>query len=225
LIAVAAALALASCATVDDPSTEVSTPADNSAKSYRQWEESTRDFADDLMAEAQRAHSAGYVAEAAALADDALCIVLETPEGYPADNRYLTYLAELIDEASEIDAALFPIEEDIDDTEEFALLPPSAGQRLPTHTQLDRRTVSRGHGVVRGVSPAHRNRPFARRHLPADDPRTVCQGGPPAGPFVPATDRIGVFGQGVLARTGPRNVAVHRVHRSPLWARYRVADR
>lgn len=77
------------------------------------------------MAEAQRARNAGFVAEAAALADDALCVVLEIPDGYSPDDRYLKYLAELIDEATEIDEALIPLEEDdLVDTEAFASLPP-----------------------------------------------------------------------------------------------------
>jgi membrane-bound lytic murein transglycosylase D len=127
LISVATAVVLASCTSVQNQSTETVPQPDIAAASHRQWEESTRDFADDLMAEAQRARNAGYVAEAAALADDALCLVVEIPDGYTPDDRYLRYLAELIDEAREIDEALIPIpfeEADIEDSEEFALLPP-----------------------------------------------------------------------------------------------------
>ena len=120
----AAALLVASCNSIQDSSPEVNTAADNSAKSYRQWEESTREFADDLMAEAQRLQREGSGDDAVALADDALCLVLETPAGYLPEARYLVYLAEMIDEANEIEAALQPIDDEIEATEEFVLLPP-----------------------------------------------------------------------------------------------------
>lgn len=76
------------------------------------------------MAEAQRLRGQGSLDEAAALADDALCIVLETPPGYEPDSRYLEYLAELIDEANEINEALMPIDETFEDSGELVLLPP-----------------------------------------------------------------------------------------------------
>jgi len=119
-----AALLVASCNSIQDSSPEVSTAADNSAKSYRQWEESTREFADDLMEEAQRLQGEGSGDEAVALTDDALCLVLDTPAGYPPEDRYLVYLAEMIDEAIEIEAALQPIDDELETTEEFVLLPP-----------------------------------------------------------------------------------------------------
>ena len=104
----AAAVALTACTTVqnDVSETKPAPTPEMSAASHRQWEESTRDFADDLMAEAQRAHNAGFIAEAAALADDALCLVLETPVGYSPDDRYLGYLAELIDEATILSSSI-----------------------------------------------------------------------------------------------------------------------
>jgi membrane-bound lytic murein transglycosylase D len=115
---------LASCSSVQEPSSEISTTADDSAKSYRLWEESTRDFADDLMEEAQRLKGEGRGDEAIAVTDEALCAVLETPAGYSPGARYLDYVAELIDEANEIEAALLPIDDEIEDTEAFVLLPP-----------------------------------------------------------------------------------------------------
>jgi membrane-bound lytic murein transglycosylase D len=124
LIVVAPALLLAACSTTQEPSHDVGIVADNSAKTYRLWEESTRDFADDLMEEAQRLQGEGRGDEAIAVTDEALCAVLETPAGYSSEGRYLDYLAELIDEANEIEAALQPIDDDIEDTEALALLPP-----------------------------------------------------------------------------------------------------
>lgn len=118
------ALMVASCSSLQEPSQELSTAANDSAKDYRQWEESTRDFADDLMAEAQRLQGEGYGEEAVALTDDALCVVLDTPAGYLPGPRYLKYLAELIDEANDVEATLQPIEDEIDDAGEFVVLPP-----------------------------------------------------------------------------------------------------
>jgi membrane-bound lytic murein transglycosylase D len=120
----AVALMLASCSSVQEASQELSTTANKSAKDHRRWEESTRDFADDLMAEAQRLQGEGHGEEAVAITDDALCVVLETPPGYLPGVRYLDYLAELIDEANEIEATLQPIDDEIEDAEEFVLLPP-----------------------------------------------------------------------------------------------------
>jgi membrane-bound lytic murein transglycosylase D len=124
MIVATVALMLASCSSVQEPSHEVSTATNNTAKDYRQWEESTRDIADDLMAEAQRLQGEGRGEEAVSLTDDALCLVLDTPAGYLPGVRYLDYLAELIDEANDIEAALQPIDDVIEDAEEFVLLPP-----------------------------------------------------------------------------------------------------
>ena len=124
LIVATPVLLLLSCTSAQEPSRKTSPTADNSAKDYRLWEESTRDFADDLMEEAQQLQREGRGDEAIALADEALCAVLDTPAGYSPEGRYLDYLAELIDEAIEIEEALQPIGDEIEDAEEFALLPP-----------------------------------------------------------------------------------------------------
>ena len=123
-IVAALALILASCSSVQEPSNETGAAENNSAKDYRQWEESTRDFADDLMAEAQRLQREGDAEGAVALTDDALCVILDIPAGYSPGVRYLDYLAELIDEADEIEEALQPIDDAIEDAVEFVLLPP-----------------------------------------------------------------------------------------------------
>lgn len=124
LIVAVPVLLLVSCTSVQEPSRELSPTADNSAKTYRLWEESTRDFVDDLMEEAQRLQGEGRGDEAIALTDEALCAVLEIPAGYSPEGRYLDYLAELINEANEIEAALQPIDDEIEDAEEFVQLPP-----------------------------------------------------------------------------------------------------
>lgn len=76
------------------------------------------------MAEAQRLQREGDGEEAVALTDDALCVVLDIPAGYSPGVRYLDYLAELIDEANDIEESLQAIDGEIEDAEEFVLLPP-----------------------------------------------------------------------------------------------------
>ena len=100
LIVAVTALLLASCSTTRESPREATTSTDQSSKNFRQWEESTRDLADDLMDEAQRLQVEGRRNEAIALSDEALCVVLEIPEGYSPGIRYLDYLAELIDEGA-----------------------------------------------------------------------------------------------------------------------------
>ncbi len=88
------------------------------------WEETTRDRADDLMAEAQHLRSEGKANDAVQKADEALCVVLDTPPGYRPQSAYLDYLAELIEEANEIEAAIQPHDEAFDESEELVILPP-----------------------------------------------------------------------------------------------------
>ncbi|MCG6947736.1 MAG: LysM peptidoglycan-binding domain-containing protein [Acidobacteria bacterium] len=124
---VAAAL-LISCSSTTQSSPDLeSHPAEaETAASYRLWEESTRDFADNLMAEAQRLKAGGEGESAVALADDAICLVLDLPSGYPIGSSYLDFVADLINEADEIEAALQPAEDEFAgiEGEEYVLLPP-----------------------------------------------------------------------------------------------------
>jgi membrane-bound lytic murein transglycosylase D len=124
LIAAAVVVVMTSCSSTRDAARKASAEAAQIAASNRQWEESTRDFADDLMAEAQRLLGQGSAQQAMALADDAICLVVEIPTGYFPEPSYLEYLADLIEEADEIEAALVPLQYAVEDTEEFVLLPP-----------------------------------------------------------------------------------------------------
>ncbi len=123
LIAAALPLLLSSCSSVQEPARQTSA-ADEVVETHRQWEESTRELADDLMEGAQRLRGQGNEEGAISLADDAICAVLDAPAGYEPGGRYLDYLAELIDEANEIEEALQPIEDEIEATDEFVVLPP-----------------------------------------------------------------------------------------------------
>ena len=124
LIAASPLLVLLSCSSVQESPQVIASPPDNSAKTFRLWEESTRDLADDLMEEAQRLQGEGRADEAISMSDEAVCVVLETPPGYSPEERYLDYLAELIDEANEIEAALQGLDDEFEDAEEFVSLPP-----------------------------------------------------------------------------------------------------
>jgi len=57
-------------------------------------------------------------------ADEALCEVLATPPGYRFRPEYLEYLAELIDEADDIEASILPMYGGLEETEELVILPP-----------------------------------------------------------------------------------------------------
>jgi len=76
------------------------------------------------MASAQQLQAEGLPQEAITRADEALCEVLATPAGYRPRPEYLDYLAELIDEANEIEASILPMDGGLEETEEFVILPP-----------------------------------------------------------------------------------------------------
>ncbi|MDX2436421.1 MAG: LysM peptidoglycan-binding domain-containing protein [Acidobacteriota bacterium] len=123
LLLVSTALLLASCASAPDPiTTTVARPAP--PPSFNEWEESTRDWADDTMAEAQRLAAEGNVTEAMMYANEALCMVFDTPPGYPIRQVYVDYLAEIIDESDEIEALQQPFDEVFTPAEDLVILPP-----------------------------------------------------------------------------------------------------
>ncbi len=120
----ASALIIAACSSSPKPSTELTTAADYNPESHLDWEELTRERADAFMASAQQLQAEGRSREAMARADEALCEVLATPPGYRPRPGYLDYLAELIDEADEIEALILPMDGVLDTTEELVILPP-----------------------------------------------------------------------------------------------------
>ncbi len=119
LLAASALLPLSCASTSDEPQA-----ASAAAVDYRAWEEATRARADETMAEAQRLRGEGDTAAALGLADEALCEVLAVPPGYPIRDTYLDYLADLIDEATDIEASLQQFDEEQVVTEDLAVLPP-----------------------------------------------------------------------------------------------------
>jgi len=124
LLLAAPVLWFAACSTSLEPIQQQTTAQVADSASHLRWEETTRDRADDLMAEAQRLRSEGRANEAVDRADEALCEVFATPPGYRPQSVYLDYLAELIDEANEIEAAIQPFDEVFEEPEEFVILPP-----------------------------------------------------------------------------------------------------
>jgi membrane-bound lytic murein transglycosylase D len=125
LILAAAVLLLASCSTTTlDPSSEIPSVAQVSFQDFREWEEATRNRADELMVEARQLQNEGRGEEAIARADEALCEVLQTPPGYQPGMQYVEFLAELIDEANDIEAAQQQFDGEIAASDEFDILPP-----------------------------------------------------------------------------------------------------
>ena len=119
LLGVSALLPLSCASTSEQP-----TAASTATVDYRAWEEVTRARADEAMAEAQRLLGEGDTAAALDMADEALCEVLAVPPGYPIRDTYLDYLADLIDEAADIEASLQQFDEEQVVTEDLAALPP-----------------------------------------------------------------------------------------------------
>jgi membrane-bound lytic murein transglycosylase D len=113
-----------SCASTPDMDRTPATAAPSPQKSFQEWEQTTRDRADDAMAEAQRLAADGNIGEAMTLADDALCLVFDIPDGYPIRQVYVDYLAEIIEASAEIDALQKPHEEVFTPAEDMVILPP-----------------------------------------------------------------------------------------------------
>ncbi len=236
-------MVVASCTSTPELSKDVTMEPTVDPEVFRQWEDETRDRADDLMAEAQRLQAEGNATEAVSRADEALCEVLDTPVGYEPPPEYIEYLAELIDEANELEAELFPFDEDLEDTEEIAFLPPidiyvndAAAEEPEDDGPLPNsdfplilnETVE---GFLTAMSLSQRiqepdyPRPRTIGRLPADDPGSIRPGRTSRRSVVPSVDRIRLFFEGVLARPSPRNVAVHLFDRPPLRTRGRLISR
>ena len=121
---VASALIIASCSSSPERSSELTTAADYRPEMHLDWEELARERADAFMASAQQLQAEGRSQEAMNRADEALCEVLTTPPGYRFRPEYLEYLAELIDEADDIEASILPMYGGMEETEELVILPP-----------------------------------------------------------------------------------------------------
>ena len=124
LLLVSTALLFTACASSPDPVRTTTLAEPEGQQSFQEWEQTTRDWADDAIAEAQRLAADGYVTEAMTYANDALCLVFDSPPGYPIRQVYLDYLAELIDASNELDALQQPYEEVFTPAEDLVILPP-----------------------------------------------------------------------------------------------------
>ena len=122
LLLAAPALVFSSCASA--PVQPDSPAVNESASASLEWERTTREMADESMEEAQRLAAEGLRDEALAMTDEALCAVLETPPGYQPGPKYVEFLAEIIDEADEIEASLVSIDNAFDPVDDMVILPP-----------------------------------------------------------------------------------------------------
>ena len=120
----AAAMTIASCSSSPEQSTNLTTAAEYRSELHLDWEELSRERADAFMASAQQLQAEGRSQEAMNRADEALCEVLAAPPGYRPRPEYLDYLAELIDEANDIEASILPMYGGLEETEELVILPP-----------------------------------------------------------------------------------------------------
>ena len=124
LLLAAPVLMISSCAsTPTEPQPNTAAALAEAEALSREWERTTREQADESMEEAQRLAAEGLGDEALASTDEALCEVLDLPPGYEPGPQYLEYLAEIINEANDIEASLVPID-GAEPEEDFVILPP-----------------------------------------------------------------------------------------------------
>jgi len=117
-------LVFTSCASSPDSIPDADTTQSTRQEYFQRWEQMTRDSADDAMAEAHRLAAEGNVAEAIVVADEALCLAFDTPPGYPIRQVYVDYLAQMIEEADELEALQQPFSEVFTPVEELVIVPP-----------------------------------------------------------------------------------------------------
>ncbi|MGD9252535.1 MAG: LysM peptidoglycan-binding domain-containing protein [Holophagae bacterium] len=115
---------LGACATSSPPTDLEQAQAPANGDTYRLWEESTRSLADDLMLKARRLALGGDSEGAMAFIDDAICTVVSTPPDYQVDGAYTEYLAQLIDEADDIESITQPMLVDSEGARDLVILPP-----------------------------------------------------------------------------------------------------
>ncbi|MCU0304935.1 MAG: LysM peptidoglycan-binding domain-containing protein [Thermoanaerobaculales bacterium] len=117
-----AGLTLVGCTSTEQPPAPVApAPAPAVDESFERWRESTGATADDLLAEARELAELGDPAAALDRIDDALCAVLDPPDGVADDPAYLSFVAGLISDAEAIEQDLTL---DAGDLGEVVALPP-----------------------------------------------------------------------------------------------------
>jgi membrane-bound lytic murein transglycosylase D len=129
LVMITALLSVLGCSSApvaDDQAAGTAAPAavpPNQQPLFRAWEVSTREQADDLLAEADRMVSQGDHRAALDRIDEALCLVLEPPEGYAGNPEYLDFVARLLAEAEALEDNLVGTG-DMAEPQELVALPP-----------------------------------------------------------------------------------------------------
>jgi len=125
-------LSVLGCASsAQPPLTEPAASRTDDSDSFSEWKSSMQVFTDDLMAEARRLADLGDDGAALDRVDEALCAVLDPPEAFADEARYLDFVAALLAAAEEIEHSLFVGEEGTIDDLEIVALPPIDVPDLP----------------------------------------------------------------------------------------------
>ena len=99
------------------------TESDATGSLFQEWQKETREQTDDLLAEAHRLANLGDDRAALDRIDEALCLVLDPPEGSAGDPVYLDFVAGLLADAEVLEHSLTIID-DLGEQEELVALPP-----------------------------------------------------------------------------------------------------
>lgn len=107
-----------------EPVAESSVRSAPAEDAFTSWERTTRERADDLLAESRWLADEGDPLGALNRIDEALCLVLEPPPGYATAPAYLDFVASLLAEAEELEHGLI-VDEGLDpESQELVALPP-----------------------------------------------------------------------------------------------------
>lgn len=113
------------------PAEPAATTSTVESAAFNDWKSSVQVYTDDLLAEARRLAEIGEEGAALDLVDEALCAVLDPPEGYAGEPAYLDFVATLLATAEELEHSLVVGGEGMVDDREIVALPPIDVPDLP----------------------------------------------------------------------------------------------
>lgn len=117
--------------TAGDTRQETAAALNRPSDPVAEWMETHRIVTDDLLAEAQRLAEEGNDEAALDTIDEALCMVLDPPDGAAEDPAYLDYIATLLGSAEELEQSLSGDDIGHDELHEMVALPPIELPDLP----------------------------------------------------------------------------------------------